>query len=372
MSETDGNDIDKLFQIMVRHDASDLHLKVGSPPLLRLAGQVRELDSPPLKGAEVRHLLYQIINEDQIKKFEAIGDIDFAYGVPGVGRFRINSFRQRGSISIACRKVNVTIPSFEELNLPLAPFKKITKMHAGLVIVAGVTGSGKSTTLASIIDYINARRRCHIITIEDPIEYLYSDKKAFINQREVGIDVSAFKDALRYIVRQDPDVILIGEMRDKESFQTALTAAETGHLVFCTLHSSTVPQTLGRILDLFLPEQHEAIRKLLMFNLKAIICQKLLPSIKEGVGRVPNTEIMMSNPTIAKLIVEGRDTEIGDLIRGMGDEENHDFNQSLVNLINGGLISKRVGLGISNNPEQLEMNLRGIKLGDDKRILGKK
>ncbi len=367
--ETTPKDIDKLFQLMVKHDASDLHLKVGSPPILRIAGSVRELDSPPLKTAEIRHLLYQILTEEQIAGFEGSGNMDFAYGIPGVGRFRINAYRQRGSISIAARKVNVRIPSFTELNLPDAPMQRIAKMHQGMVIVAGVTGSGKSTSLASIIDYINDTRRCHIITVEDPIEYLYTDKKSFINQREVGIDVGGFHEALRYLVRQDPDVILIGEMRDQESFGVALTAAETGHLVFCTLHSSTVPQTISRILDLFPTEQAPAIRKMLTFNLRAIICQKLLPSIHKDFSRVPTTEIMICNATTAKLIAEERDEKIGEYIRSVGDDENHDFNQSLHKLITNGLVSKKVGMAVSNNAEQLEMMLRGIKLSQDRGIL---
>ena len=364
------HEIDKLFEVQCKHEASDLHMKVGAPPLLRIAGSIRELDAPPLKGAEIKKLLYDILSDEQKRWLEDNGDLDFAYGVPGVGRFRINAFFQRGSISMACRRVNVRIPSFKDLHLPGKALKKIASFKQGLVVLAGITGSGKSTTIAGMIEFINENRRCHIVTIEDPIEYLFSDKKSFINQREVGIDVPSFGKALRTVVRQDPDVILIGEMRDHETFNVSLTAAETGHLVFSTIHASTVPQTLGRVLDLFPPDQQESIRKGLSFNLKSIICQKLLPSVKEGIGRVPAVEILIVNATITKLISEGRDKDLANVIRAGEEDGMCDFNQSLVKLIQGGLISEKIGLAYSHNPEQLRMNLKGIYLADDKQILG--
>jgi twitching motility protein PilT len=239
-----------------------------------------------------------------------------------------------------------------------------------LILVCGVTGSGKSTTLAAMLEHINDSRRCHIVTIEDPIEYLYRDKKAFVNQREVGIDVEDFKTALKYVVRQDPDVILIGEMRDRETFEAGLAAAETGHLVFGTLHSSTVAATIGRILDLFPAEREKQVRAALRFNLRGVICQKILPSTRKGVSVVPALEIMIATPTVAKLIAEGEDHKLDTVIRGGAEEGMVDFNSSLVRLVKEGLIAEKTALEASGNPEQLKMNLKGIFLGDDRKILG--
>jgi twitching motility protein PilT len=239
-----------------------------------------------------------------------------------------------------------------------------------MVILAGPTGCGKSTTLACVLDYINMTDKCHVVTIEDPIEYLFVDKKSFFNQREIGIDVNSFPKALKHVVRQDPDVILVGEMRDVESFDAGLIAAETGHLVFGTIHASSAAQTIGRLLDLFPTDRQPLIRQGLSFNLKSIICQKILPSCKEGVKMVPAVEIMLTNSTIQKLIANCEDKKIQDVIRGGEEEGMQDFNQSIVKLINAGLISKKVGMEYSPNPEQLKMNLQGIFLGEDRRILG--
>ncbi|MBI4576028.1 MAG: Flp pilus assembly complex ATPase component TadA, partial [Planctomycetes bacterium] len=217
---------------------------------------------------------------------------------------------------------------------------------------------------------INQKLPRHILTVEDPIEYLYRDKKSLVNQREVGIDVASFRDALKYVVRQDPDVILIGEMRDQETFEAGLQAAETGHLVFGTIHASSVAQTMGRILDLFPPEREKQIRESMRFNLRAIVCQKILPSCKAGVGMVPSQEVMVVNATIAKLIVDGQDKKIEDVIRGAAEEGMQDFNQSLLKLVKDGLVDKQVAFAASPNPEQLSMNLKGIFLGEDRRIVG--
>jgi twitching motility protein PilT len=289
--------------------------------------------------------------------------------VPKVGRYRINAFRQRGSMSLAIRRVNTEIPTFEQLNLQAETMRRVANQGQGMVIVAGITGSGKSTTLAAMMEFINTTRRCHIVTIEDPIEYLYKDKKAFVNQREVGIDVASFPAALKSVVRQDPDVILIGEMRDRETFETALTASETGHLVFGTLHSSTVSQTIGRMIDMFPAERERQLRQSLAFNLRAIICQKILPAAKDEVGLVPAQEILLVTPTVQKLIVDGEDKKIEQIIRGGKEEGMQDFNQALVALCAKGLISEKTALEASHNPEQLTMNLKGIFLGDDRKIV---
>ena len=240
----------------------------------------------------------------------------------------------------------------------------------GLVILAGPTGSGKSTTLACVLEHINKTQRCHIITVEDPIEFLFVDKKSFINQREIGIDVADYRSALKHVVRQDPDIILMGEMRDGESLDAGLTAAETGHLVFGTLHASSAGQAIGRMLDLYATDRQTLVRQALAFNLKSVICQKLMPAAKEGTRMVPAVEILHVNAVIQKLLTTGEDQKIHDVIRGSEEEGMQDFNQSLVKLINAGLVSKKVAFSFSPNPEQLKMNLQGIFLGEDHHIIG--
>ena len=361
--------LEKLLRLMNKYQASDLHLKVGNPPIMRVQSKIRYFDAEDFDGPTVQRMLEDILTPDQKATFASGRDLDFAYSVPKVGRYRINAFRQRGSVSLAIRRVNVDIPTFEELHLKVEAMRRLASYRQGLVVLAGVTGSGKSTTLASMIEFINSHRRCHIITIEDPIEYLYRDKKAFVNQREVGIDVPSFGDALKSVVRQDPDVILIGEMRDTDTFETALTAAETGHLVFGTLHSSNVSQTVGRILDMFPSDRERAIRQALAFSLKGIVCQKILPSCREGVGLVPAQEILIVNPTVQKLIYEGEDKKIDGIVRSSREEGMQDFNQSLMDLVAEGLIDERVALEASHNAEQLTMNLKGIFLGDDRKIV---
>lgn len=373
MPEENGSpktEMENLLRMTHKYGASDLHLKMGGPPYLRIDGNVRSLDIATLTPEKVKSLVYSILTEDQIATFEEKGDIDLSYGVAGVGRFRVNVFRQRGAISTAIRKVNVKIPVFSELNLPAETMKKICAFRDGLVIISGITGSGKSTTLAAIIDYINTHRKCHIITIEDPIEYLYEDKMAFINQREVGIDVESFSSALRYVVRQDPDVILIGEMRDEETFATALSAAETGHLVLGTLHSSSCSQTFSRILDLFPSQRQDQIRQGLQFNLRCIICQRLMPGKTDDAKVVPALEILFSNPILRKMIKEKEDNKIADVIRAGKEEGMIDFTQSLCELIKSGLVDKKVGISFAPNPQALEMLLQGIVVDDSRAIIG--
>ena len=303
----------KYFDAMKARGASDLHLKVGSPPAIRVHGDLQPLADETMTEERILSLLEGVATARQLETYRTLGNLDFAYST-AEARFRLNVFRQRGHTSMAVRLVHRLIKNFDELHLPPA-VADIAKLTQGMVIVAGITGSGKSTTLAAMIEHINAQRKCHIVTIEDPIEYLYDDKQSFINQREVGIDVEDFNAALRYVVRQDPDVILIGEMRDRETIASAMAAAETGHLVFGTLHTSNAPQTLDRILSFFPRDRHRLIRHALAFNLRAIICQTLLPSIKEGVDRVPAIEIMLSTPIVRKIILESEDEKLGDAIR---------------------------------------------------------
>jgi twitching motility protein PilT len=368
-SQVDMRDLEKLMVALHRNKGSDLHLKAGQKPIFRIATVLHEVGNKVLSADDTRRLVYEILTEKQRQTFEAEYDLDFAYSIDGAGRYRVNIFHDRGTVALAARRVNPEIPGFAELNLPDI-VKRISEYRQGLVIVAGPTGSGKSTTLASILQYINETRKTHLITVEDPIEYLFQDVKSFINQREVGIDVTDFHSALKHVVRQNPDVILVGEMRDHESFEAGLQASETGHLVFGTIHASSSASTIGRILDLFTIERQELIRQSLIFNLKAILCQKLLPSCKEGVRMCPAVEVLISTDVVRKLIQNKEDKKIQDVIRGGEEEGMQDFNQSMVKLINTGLITKKTAMTFSPNPEQLKMNLQGIFLGEDHRIIG--
>src|SRR5437868_1487755 len=325
-------EVNKLFRMVMKHEGSDLHLKVGLPPMMRLRNAIRQMEMKPISAEEMERLLFPIMSPRSRKLLEETGGADFAH-IVGVNecRFRVNIFRQRGDLSLVARRVNTKVPNFEKLGLPPS-IEKLCHYDQGMIVLAGVTGSGKSTTIASMLDYINERERVHILTIEDPIEYLFTDKKAVINQREIGLDVTDWSTALKHVVRQDPDVILVGEMRDRETFEAGLNAAETGHLVFCTIHSASASSTIGRILDLFPADMHHAVRQSLAFNLKAVICQKLLPSIK-GKGRIPTVEVMLVNPIIKELIIKERDKQIGDAIRICAQEGMIEFNDHLRQLV---------------------------------------
>jgi twitching motility protein PilT len=323
---------------------------------------------PPFTFDQVKMLFDEVMGPSQKQELERLGGADFAYSIRGVGRFRINIFKQRGSLSMAARTVRTEIPTLEELNLPPG-VKVIPGYESGLVLVAGVTGAGKSTTLASIIEIINQTQSVHIVTLENPIEYLYHDKKAFVNQREIGIDLPDFANGLRHVMRQDPDVILVGEMRDGETIEAALLAAETGHLVFGTIHCGSASQSIGRIMDYFPPDRHHQVRQLLYFNLRAVVVQKLLKGLKPEHPRVPAVELMLVNPLIKKMIFDGEDKKIPDAIRAGRQEGMQDFNQSLCDLIKRGFVSEEEGLNSSPNPEQLSMNLKGITLGSDRGVI---
>src|SRR5437763_7055199 len=355
-------EVNKLFRMVMKYEASDLHLKVGNPPMMRLKGDIRRMEMRPLTQEDMERLLLPCLNARQRRILDEEGGVDFSYVIgQDECRFRVSLFRQRNRLSLVARRVNVSIPKFAELGLPDA-IEKLCNFSEGLVILAGVTGSGKSTTIASMLDYIAEPEQLHILTVEDPIEFTFTDKKAYINQREIGLDSRDWHKALQDAVRQDPDVIIIGELRDKDTFEAGIHAAETGHLVFGTIHASSAASTIGRILDLFPADMHPAIRQALAFNLKAIVAQKLLPSIKPGVQRVPTNEIMIMNPTIRELIIKQEDKKLSDAIRIGYLEGMLDFTESLRRLVDEGYIDKATALEVAPNPEQLKMAFKGIKV----------
>ena len=352
----------KLFRLSMKMQASDLHLKVGQPPMMRLKGEIAKMDMRPLTQEDMERLILPLLNSKQRFILDEEGGVDYSYVVgQDECRFRVSLFRQRGNYSLIARRVNNNIPSFEKLGLP-PKMADLCTYPEGLVNLAGVTGSGKSTTIAAMLDYVAEREPLHILTVEDPIEFTYTDKKSYFNQREIGLDCVSWHKALKDAVRQDPDVILVGELRDIETFEAAVHAAETGHLVFGTIHAASASTTINRILDLFPPEKHGAIRQALANNLRAIVAQKLLKSIRPGVSRVPTNEIMICNAIVRKLISEGRDNSLADAIRMCQQEGMMDFTESLRQLVDRGDIDKATALEVAPNPDQLKMALKGIKV----------
>jgi twitching motility protein PilT len=355
-------EIDKLYRALVKNKGSDLHLKVGRPPIIRVNGTLKPLSRPPIDDAEMVRLCLPLLNERNRKIFEETGGADFAYSIDVDGtpwRFRVNLLQQLGHVGMVARRVNQWIPDFEGLYLPPSMVDQC-KHHQGMVLLAGVTGSGKSTTIASMLNWINKNYSKHILTLEDPIEFVFTEEKCLINQREIGLDVVDFGIGMKHAVREDPDVMLVGEMRDEETFMTAIHAAETGHLVFGTIHASSAPSTIGRILDLFPQSMHSSLRSAIAMNMKAIIAQKLLPSIKEGVGRVPTVEIMTFNSTIRKMLLEEKDEKLGDVIRMCEKEGMQDFTMSLKSLVDKDLIDRATAFEVAPNVEALKMALKGI------------
>jgi twitching motility protein PilT len=353
-------EVNKLFRLVMKLEASDIHLKAGQPPMMRLKGDIRKMEMKALTQEDMERLLYPVLKEKHRHILDEEGGVDFSYVIGhDECRFRVSLFKQRGKLSLIARRVNSSIPSFKGLGLP-DTLEKLCVYPEGLVILAGVTGSGKSTTIAAMLDYIAEREPLHILTVEDPIEFTFTDKKAYFNQREIGLDVIDWHKALKDAVRQDPDVILVGELRDVETFEAAVHAAETGHLVFGTIHAASAPTTINRILDLFPPEKHGAIRQALANNLRAIVAQKLVKGLKKG--RVPTNEIMMVNPIVRKLIAEGEDSKLSDAIRMCAQEGMVDFTENLRQLVERGDIDRTTALEIAPNREQLIMALKGIKV----------
>jgi twitching motility protein PilT len=313
-----------------------------------------------MTGEKVEELVFGILSPAHKKHFLEHGTLDFAHEVDGSHRFRINIFRQRGMISLAARRVNTTIPPFEELHLPPV-LEKISESTQGLVLVVGPTGCGKTTTIASMIDHINRTRSCHIITVEDPIEYLFHDAKAIVSQREIGLDVLNFGEALTYLMRQDPDVVFVGEMRNAETVTAGMRAAETGHLVFGTMHSANAAQSVHRLLDLFPQSERDLVRQTLALALRAVVSQVLIPCLKEGIDRVPAVEVLIVNAAARKLIAEEREADLPSVIRASQQEGMQDITYNLCELVKNGSIDPKEAYKYAPNTEELKMALKGIR-----------
>jgi twitching motility protein PilT len=341
----------QLLKAMIEKGASDLHITTSSPPQLRIDGKLHPLKIPPLAPPETKQLCYSILTDAQKHKFEENNELDLSFGVRGLSRFRANIFMQRGAVAGAFRSIPYKIKTFEELGLP-AVVSELAKKPRGLVLVTGPTGSGKSTTLATIIDKINGERAEHIVTIEDPIEYLHPHKSCLVNQREVGADTSGFKTALKYILRQDPDVVLIGEMRDLETIEAALTVAETGHLAFATLHTNSCAETINRVIDVFPSNQQAQIRAQLAFVLEGVVTQTLLPKAKGG-GRVAACEIMVCTPAIRACIRDDKVHQIYSIMQAGKKFGMQTMNDALYQHYVQGNITLEVALQFSSDPNEL-------------------
>ena len=345
-------DVKKLLQSVVTHGASDLHLVSRSEPQIRLDGSLKALNLPILEGKEIEDMCYNIITEKQKKHFEEHQELDFALLLPEIGRFRANFYRTLGDMAAAFRVIPIDVPSLDELGTPTV-YKKLIKREKGLILVTGPTGSGKSTTLAAMLNEINLTEQKHIVTVEDPVEFIHKNKKSIFSHRGVGEDTSSFSTALKYAMRQDPDVILIGEMRDKETIEAALTAAETGHLVFGTLHTSSAAGTINRIIDVFAGDEQPQIRAMLSSSLVSVIAQSLLPKL--GGGRVATSEVLVINHAISNLIREDKVHQIYSQMQiGQGDTGMQTQTQALVKLVRGGIVSREIARQFANKVDELD------------------
>jgi len=351
--------INDLLRLLFEKNASDLHLTAGSPPVLRIDGDIIPTELDKLTPETCQDLIYGVLTDDQKEKFEKENELDLAFGVKGLGRVRMNVFRQRGAVATVLRNIPSRIPTFEELGLPEVVTNTVVKLPKGLVLVTGPTGSGKSTTIASIIDYINGDRKGHIITVEDPIEYVYQHKNCIVNQREIGVDTPGFTSALRHILRQDPDVIVIGEMRDLETIQAALSISETGHLVFGTLHTTDAVQSINRIIDVFPPHQQQQIRTQISFVLQAVLSQSLLPKAYSG-GRVAAIEVMMPNSAIRNLIREDKVHQVYSTMQTSGESGMQTLNQALFNLYQKQLVTYNEIMLASTDTKDLQRMVKGV------------
>jgi twitching motility protein PilT len=356
----------RILKAAIEGGASDVHIKVGSPVVVRISRQLIAIECPTPAEAWVNQVVKAIVPVHACKKLDEDREVDFSYFSPGVGRFRTNVFQQRGQFCLAMRHVKTNVASFAELGL-LDVVRTTAESARGIVLVAGSTGCGKSTTLAAMIEHINANFKKHIITLEDPIEYVFEDNQSVIEQREIGLDTMSFHAGLTHIIRQDPDIIMIGEMRDCDSFMAAMAAADTGHLVLSTLHTTNAAQSIGRILDFFPADERDQVRRQLATTLQAVVCQRMVNTVSGGV--TPAMEIMINTPTVHKLIEENRLEKLPAAIETGTDDGMLNFNQSLFQLVKQRKVSEKEALAKATNPQALEMNFKGIFLDEGRRIL---
>jgi len=354
--------MERLFNLSSQFKASDLHLKDGQPPVLRVDGEIKPTSIRPLSDEEICELVFSVMDVRLKAAYRKIGSIDFAHAMASGDRFRVNVFRQRGQTSVSCRRVIREIPEFPELHLPGQTLAGLCALHQGLIIFVGQTGCGKSTSIAACLNHINQTRNCHIVTLEDPIEYLFEDDKSLISQREIGTDVESMDLALKYLMREDPDVVLIGEMRDHDTFEAAVRAAETGHLVFATLHAASPASAIGRILDLYPDYMQKAVRQNLAFNLAGIVCQILMPSCGEGIKRIPAVEVLIATSMGRKLIREAEDNKLDDVIAAGATQGMISFTTSFTNLVAEGWITHNTAYEFAPNQDALKMALKGISV----------
>lgn len=356
----------KILKAAVDGGASDIHIKVGTPVIFRINRELISIDCPIPAEQWVDDVVMKITPAHLRKKLEEDREMDFSYSVPGMGRFRTNIFQQRGTWALAMRYVKATVPSFEKLGL-LPQIAQLAESPRGIVMVAGSTGSGKSTTLAAMIEHVNANFKKHIVTLEDPIEFVFEDNQSVIEQREVGLDTKDFYTALKSVLRQDPDIIMLGEMRDAVTFTAAMSAADTGHLVFSTLHTTTAAQSVTRILDFFKADEREQVRRQLAGCLRGVICQRMVTTVDNRM--TPALEIMTNSPLVRKMLEDNRLDKLSAAIETGSDDGMITFNQSLFNLVKAGLVTEKEALAKATNPQALEMNFKGIFLGEGGRIV---
>ena len=353
--------INDLLKLAVDSGVSDIIIKANKPGYVRLAGKLKPVDMDPITCPEAEAFVVEHVPKIFRANWEDNGQVDFAYSHEGVGRFRVNAFHQRGLVSIVMRHIKSTVPTFEQLGLGTTEqaLIKLSTAKDGILLVCGATGSGKSSTMAAMMNWINQNLDKHIVTIEDPIEYTFQDDKCLFQQREIGLDVPNFQLAIKAVLRQNPDIILVGEMRDRETFETAISAAETGHLVFSTMHAATVAQSLTRLFEFFPAEEVVQARRAIAGSLRGFVCQKLIPTA-EGTGRVPANEILTADATVRNLILEGQNEKIQGLLQSNADSATFSFNRDIYRLWKAGKINKQDALKFSPNPQQLEMNMKGI------------
>ncbi len=355
--------IEALFKHVVRYEGSDLFLQSDSPPSFRVDGHVQRISNSPTPRALMKRLFESILAKHQQEQFHRTGEVDTALDMAGIGRFRVNVFSHRGQLGYVFRHLRSSLPEISSLQLPVPQIERLARLRRGIVLVTGTAGSGKSTTLASMIHFLNRNEARHIVTLEDPVEFLFESQRCTIHQREVGVDTLSFAAALKHIVRQSPDVIMVGEMRDRDTVEATLHAAETGHLVFSTLHTVNAAQTVERIVSFFSAEHHALVRTQLGTLLEGVVSQRLLPCAS-GNGRVPAVELMIATPTISEMIAEGRTGEIRGALRdGAQHFGTQTFNQSIVGLVRAGLISVDEALAASDDPDEIQMDLRGFSRG---------